>query len=148
MQNRFLDNCINLLIFGLRLALYSSHIVVADIHIRITYSVLSVNGFHMHAILMFFILWASYWHVCCLHLFCFVLLCLYWKMREALESRLAAAEEVMKAAENEKLEKEELARSAQAEQEAIMEKVVQESKVLQEEAEENSKVNSFLRTVV
>ncbi|XP_056168425.1 uncharacterized protein LOC115679231 isoform X2 [Syzygium oleosum] len=66
------------------------------------------------------------------------------EMREALESRLAAAEEVMKAAENEKLEKEELARSAQAEQEAIMEKVVQESKVLQEEAEENSKLREFL----
>ncbi|KAI6695607.1 hypothetical protein NL676_023317 [Syzygium grande] len=66
------------------------------------------------------------------------------EMREALESRLAAAEEVMKAAENEKLEKEELARSAQAEQEAMMEKVVQESKVLQEEAEENSKLREFL----
>ncbi|KAF8015275.1 hypothetical protein BT93_H0931 [Corymbia citriodora subsp. variegata] len=66
------------------------------------------------------------------------------EMHEALESRLAAAEEVMKAAENEKLEKEELARSALAEQEAIMEKVVQESKVLQEEAEENSKLREFL----
>ncbi|KAL3725556.1 hypothetical protein ACJRO7_030565 [Eucalyptus globulus] len=66
------------------------------------------------------------------------------EMHEALESRLAAAEEVMKAAENEKLEKEEVARSALAEQEAIMEKVVRESNVLQEEAEENSKLREFL----
>ncbi|XP_048135620.1 uncharacterized protein LOC115756939 isoform X2 [Rhodamnia argentea] len=66
------------------------------------------------------------------------------EMHEALESRLAAAEEVMKAAENEKQEKEEEAQSALAEQEAIMEVVVQESKVLQEEAEENSKLREFL----
>lgn len=66
------------------------------------------------------------------------------EMREALESRRVAAEEAMKAAEIEKQEKEEAARSALAEQEAIMEVVVQESKVLQQEAEENSKLREFL----
>lgn len=61
-------------------------------------------------------------------------------MRHTLEARVAAAEEVRKAAEQEKLEKEDSARNALAEQEAIMAKVVQESKLLQQEAEENSKV--------
>ncbi|KAJ6973079.1 hypothetical protein NC653_033424 [Populus alba x Populus x berolinensis] len=62
------------------------------------------------------------------------------EMRQTLESRLAAAEELRKTAEIEKLEKEETARNARAEQEIIMEKVVQESKILQKEAEENAKV--------
>ncbi|XP_024017349.1 uncharacterized protein LOC112090398 isoform X2 [Morus notabilis] len=66
------------------------------------------------------------------------------EMRQTLEERLAAAEEMKKAAEQERLEKEELARSALAEQEAIMEKVVQESKLLEKEAEENSKLREFL----
>lgn len=61
-------------------------------------------------------------------------------MHQILEARLAAAEELRKAAEHEKLEKEESARKALAEQEAMMEKVVQESSRLQLEAEENSKV--------
>lgn len=61
-------------------------------------------------------------------------------MRETLEERLDAATEARKVAEQDKLEKEESARTALAEQEAEMEKVVQESKVLQQEAEENSKV--------
>lgn len=61
-------------------------------------------------------------------------------MHQSLESRLAAAEELRKTAELEKLEKEKSARNALAEQEIIMEKVVQESKILQKEAEENAKV--------
>lgn len=61
-------------------------------------------------------------------------------MSQSLRVRLAAAEELRKAAEEEKLEKEEIARKALAEQEAIMERVVQESKRLQQEAEDNSKV--------
>lgn len=63
-------------------------------------------------------------------------------MRQILESRLTAAEILRKAAEHEKLEKEESARKALLEQEAMMEKVVQESVRLQQEAEENSKVSS------
>ncbi|KAE9618448.1 hypothetical protein Lalb_Chr02g0142861 [Lupinus albus] len=64
------------------------------------------------------------------------------EMRQILEARLAAAEEMRKAAEHEKLEKEESARKALAEQEAMIEKVVQESVRLQKEAEENSQVAS------
>ncbi|KAF8401633.1 hypothetical protein HHK36_012579 [Tetracentron sinense] len=66
------------------------------------------------------------------------------EMRQTLEARLAAAEEERKAAEHEKLEKEESARKALAEQELIMEKVVQESKKLQQEAEENTKLQEFV----
>ncbi|CAH2039040.1 unnamed protein product [Thlaspi arvense] len=65
-------------------------------------------------------------------------------MRGTLEIRLAAALEMKKDAEQEKKEKEETALKALAEQEAIMEKVVQESKLLQQEAEENSKLREFL----
>lgn len=66
------------------------------------------------------------------------------EMRQVLEARLAVAEEVLKAAEQDKLLKEESARKALLEQELIMEKVVQESKRLQREAEENSKLREFL----
>ncbi|XP_031263787.1 uncharacterized protein LOC116122020 [Pistacia vera] len=66
------------------------------------------------------------------------------EMRETLEGRLAVAEEVRKEAEEEKLRKEESARSSLAEVEAIMENVVQESKFLQQDAEENSKLREFL----
>ncbi|KAH0898475.1 hypothetical protein HID58_048043 [Brassica napus] len=66
------------------------------------------------------------------------------EMRGVLEMRLAAALEIKNAAEQEKQEKEGYARKALAEQEAIMEKVVQESKLLQKEAEENSKLREFL----
>lgn len=65
-------------------------------------------------------------------------------MRGSLEIRLAAALEMKKTAEQEKKEKEDSALKALAEQEANMEKVVQESKLLQQEAEENSKVKSLL----
>lgn len=66
------------------------------------------------------------------------------EMRQSLESRLAAADMLRKAAELEKIEKEESARAALLEQEAMMEKVVQESRRLQQEAEENSKLREFL----
>ncbi|XP_059438564.1 uncharacterized protein LOC132171297 [Corylus avellana] len=66
------------------------------------------------------------------------------EMHQILEARLAIAEELRKAAEQERLEKEESARNAFAEQEAIMEKVIQESKMLEQEAEENSKLREFL----
>lgn len=69
-----------------------------------------------------------------------VLSATHMQMRQTLEVRLAAAEELRKAAEQEKLEKEESAGNALAEQGIIMEKVVLESKLLQQEAEENSKV--------
>jgi hypothetical protein len=66
------------------------------------------------------------------------------EMSETLKVRLAAALEMKKAAEQEKKEKEDSALKALAEQEAIMEKVVQESKLLKQEAEENSKLREFL----
>uniref|UniRef100_A0A1J3FWZ8 CUE domain-containing protein n=1 Tax=Noccaea caerulescens TaxID=107243 RepID=A0A1J3FWZ8_NOCCA len=66
------------------------------------------------------------------------------EMSETFKVRLAAALEMKKAAEQEKKEKEDSARKALAEQEAIMEKVVQESNLLKQEAEENSKLREFL----
>ncbi|KAK9151774.1 hypothetical protein Syun_010083 [Stephania yunnanensis] len=60
-------------------------------------------------------------------------------MRQALEARLVAAKEIRKVVEQEKLDKEEYARRYFAEQQDLMKKVVQESKQLQLEAEENSK---------
>ncbi|KAM1150693.1 hypothetical protein ACFX2I_031140 [Malus domestica] len=66
------------------------------------------------------------------------------EMRETLEERLDAAAEARRLAEQDKLEKEECAWKALAEQEAEMEKVVQESKILQQEAGENSKLREFL----
>ncbi|KAK9106716.1 hypothetical protein Syun_022727 [Stephania yunnanensis] len=70
--------------------------------------------------------------------------CLVTSMRQALEARLVAAEEIRKVVEQEKLDKEESARRYFAEQQDLMEKVVQESKQLQLEAEENSKLREFL----
>ncbi|XP_019188660.1 PREDICTED: uncharacterized protein LOC109182882 isoform X2 [Ipomoea nil] len=61
------------------------------------------------------------------------------EMRQALEVRLDAAEREREAAEQDKLQKEELARKALVEQELIMEKVVQDSNILKREAEENAK---------
>ncbi|XP_022727731.1 golgin candidate 5-like [Durio zibethinus] len=66
------------------------------------------------------------------------------EMRQTLEVRQAAAEELLKTAEQEKWEKEEHARNALAEQEAIRVKVVEESKILQQEAEQNGKLREFL----
>lgn len=61
-------------------------------------------------------------------------------MQQTLQERLAAAEAEKVAAEKEKLENEESARKALDEEVVIMDRVVQESKNLQEEAQENSKV--------
>lgn len=61
-------------------------------------------------------------------------------MRVSLEERLAAAVDARKLAELEKLKKEESARELLVEQETLMAKVVQEAKLLQQEAEENSRV--------
>lgn len=68
---------------------------------------------------------------------------IFLQMHLTLEARLVAAEIERKAAEQEKLQKEVTARKALAEQEVIMDKVVKEEKLLQEEAEENSKVATF-----
>ncbi|KAK8541486.1 hypothetical protein V6N13_137905 [Hibiscus sabdariffa] len=65
-------------------------------------------------------------------------------MCRTLEARQSAAQDLMRAAEQEKLKKEESARNALAEQEAIMVRVVEESKILRQEAEENSKLREFL----
>lgn len=65
-------------------------------------------------------------------------------MRQNLEARLAVAEAERAAAEQGKLDKEEFACKALAEQTVIMDKVVQESKKLQREAEDNAKVTTIL----
>lgn len=67
----------------------------------------------------------------------------FLQMRQIIEERLDAAEKERKAAEKEKMEKEESARMALAEQELIMEKVVEESKLLKQEAEANSTVGTL-----
>ncbi|KAI3829628.1 hypothetical protein L1987_03755 [Smallanthus sonchifolius] len=66
------------------------------------------------------------------------------EMRKALETRLAAALDEIAAAEERKLENERAAREALLHQESLMEKVVEESKKLKLEAEENSKLQEFL----
>lgn len=66
------------------------------------------------------------------------------EMRQVLEARLAAAEEIIKAAAQDGLHIEESARKVLLEQEFIMEKVVEESKRLQSEAEQNAKLREFL----
>ncbi|KAL1216533.1 hypothetical protein V5N11_030174 [Cardamine amara subsp. amara] len=66
------------------------------------------------------------------------------EMRETLEIRLTAALEMKTTAELEKKEKEDSALKVLTELEFIMEKVVQESKLLEQEAEENSKLREFL----
>ncbi|XP_010481831.1 PREDICTED: uncharacterized protein LOC104760580 [Camelina sativa] len=66
------------------------------------------------------------------------------EMRGSLQIRLAAALEMKKTAEQEKKERDDSALKLLAEQETNMEKVVQESKHLQQEAEENSKLREFL----
>lgn len=61
-------------------------------------------------------------------------------MQQTLEVRLTEAQNVIKSAEQEKTEKENAAMKALTEQELIMEKVLQESKILNQQAEDNSKV--------
>lgn len=66
------------------------------------------------------------------------------EMRRGLEIRLATALKEIAEAEEEKIEKERSAREALLYQETQMEKVVQESRRLTLEAEENSKLQDFL----
>lgn len=61
-------------------------------------------------------------------------------MHETLKERLAAAENEINSAEQEKLEKEEASQKSHADLELVMEKIVQESKILKQQAEVNSKV--------
>ncbi|KAL9660144.1 hypothetical protein QQ045_024955 [Rhodiola kirilowii] len=71
-------------------------------------------------------------------------LCILDEMHFTLEMRLAAADEEIRKAEEEKLDKEKCAKILLDEQEAIMNNIVQEAKILQLEAEENSKLREFL----
>lgn len=64
----------------------------------------------------------------------------FLQIHRNLEDRLAAAEAEKVAAEKEKLERENSAQKALDEQALIIKKVAQESKKLQQEAEENAKV--------
>ncbi|KAL3531366.1 hypothetical protein ACH5RR_010688 [Cinchona calisaya] len=66
------------------------------------------------------------------------------EISQSLEMRLAVAEKERKMAEEEKLEKEDVAWKALKDQEAAMEKVVQEANILKQEAEENAKLREFL----
>ncbi|PIN03066.1 hypothetical protein CDL12_24422 [Handroanthus impetiginosus] len=66
------------------------------------------------------------------------------EMRQTLEERLALAEDAIKSAEQEKIEKEKAAMKTLAEQELIMEKLMQEAKILKQQAEDNAKLEEFL----
>lgn len=66
------------------------------------------------------------------------------EMRQSLEVRLEDAEREIKAAEQERIDKEEFAHKSLAYENSIMEKVVQESKILEQEAEKNSELREFL----
>lgn len=66
------------------------------------------------------------------------------EMRDTLEVQLAEAENEIKSADQGKVEKEKAAKKALADQEVIMEKVVQESKILKQQAEDNAKLREFL----
>ncbi|KAM7256981.1 hypothetical protein ACFE04_012722 [Oxalis oulophora] len=71
-------------------------------------------------------------------------MCMLAEMHEALDARYTEAVKLVQAFGKEKLEREESAQSLLVEQEDIMEKVVQESITLGQEAEENSKLRDFL----
>ncbi|KAK6164714.1 hypothetical protein DH2020_001578 [Rehmannia glutinosa] len=66
------------------------------------------------------------------------------EMRQILEVQLAALENEIQSVEQEKLEKENGARKLLADQELIMEKVVQESKILNQLASDNAELQEFL----
>ncbi|KAL8513557.1 hypothetical protein ACS0TY_012869 [Phlomoides rotata] len=66
------------------------------------------------------------------------------EMKQTLEVRLEGAQNEIKSAEQEKEEKEKAAMKSLADQELIMEKVVQESKLLKQQAEYNAKLQEFL----
>lgn len=65
-------------------------------------------------------------------------------MRQNLEARLAVADAERAAAERGKLDKEEFAHRALAKQTVIKDKAVQESKKLQQAAEDNAKVTTII----
>ncbi|KAL7151362.1 hypothetical protein ABFS83_04G025400 [Erythranthe nasuta] len=67
------------------------------------------------------------------------------EMHQTLQVRLAAAENEIRSAEQIKQEKEKLALKSLADQELIMEKVVQESQVLKDQAVANAKLQKFLQ---
>ncbi|KAK4408050.1 hypothetical protein Sango_0386000 [Sesamum angolense] len=66
------------------------------------------------------------------------------EMNQTLEARLAAAESEIKSMEQEKIEKDKAAMKALAEQELIMEKVMQESEILKQQTEDNARLQEFL----
>lgn len=66
-------------------------------------------------------------------------------MQQTLELRLTEAQNQIKSAELEKIEREKAAMKALADQELIMEKVVQESKLLKKQAEDNAKVDCLVK---
>ncbi|XP_062231360.1 uncharacterized protein LOC133928873 [Phragmites australis] len=66
------------------------------------------------------------------------------EIRQTLDERLAAAQQEIGAAEKEKVEKETAAQALLDEQEKMMNSIVEESRKLQKEAEENLKLKQFL----
>lgn len=66
-------------------------------------------------------------------------------MQQTLELRLTEAQNQIKSAELEKIEREKAAMKALADQKLIMEKVVQESKLLKKQAEDNAKVDCLVK---
>ncbi|KZV32407.1 hypothetical protein F511_03690 [Dorcoceras hygrometricum] len=66
------------------------------------------------------------------------------EMYQTSKMRLAAAEDEISNAEQEKLRKEVSAREALSRQESLMERVVQEANILKQHAEENAKLREFL----
>jgi len=64
-------------------------------------------------------------------------------MHATIGARMTAVEAVLKVLQEENLAKEECARKALAEQEALMEKVLEESRILEREAKENAKVTNL-----
>ncbi|KAL3827920.1 hypothetical protein ACJIZ3_016722 [Penstemon smallii] len=66
------------------------------------------------------------------------------EMQQKLQVRLAAAENEIESSEQEKLLKEKSAHKALADQEMVMEKVVQESKILKQQSENYAKLQEFL----
>ncbi|TVU19345.1 hypothetical protein EJB05_35489 [Eragrostis curvula] len=66
------------------------------------------------------------------------------EIRQTLDERLVAAQEEIAAAEKEKIEKEAAAQALLDEQEKMMNSIVEESKRLQKEAEDNLKLKEFL----
>lgn len=71
-------------------------------------------------------------------------LCFLLQMQQTLKVRLAEAQNVIKSAEQEKIEKENAAMKSLTELELVKEKVLQESKSLNQLAEDNAKVKSAL----